>query len=216
MTQDRPPTRQRSKRLKGARSAARSDPPASESPSEWSALKAAPLVVANNRTTGGSRATHSLVCPKCHGRFVRMHRRFGDRVLSMFKPVRRYRCTNHLCRHEAILGNSPSFAQRPIVAAVGLAGAAFAGALVTGIGLYLASDDSTRAQVRGVYTSMAPHDGETRPDATLLFPLSRHEPNYETAPMLEVQSQSGELTVGFVPPVPVLAPAANAGVDESR
>ena len=125
-------------------------------------------------------------------------------MLILFNPVRRYGCTNHLCGHEAILWKSPSMAQRPIVAAAGLAGAAFAGALLTGVGLYVASDDTTRAQVRDAYSGVVHHD------ATLALPVSRDlpEPKYENASLLEANIQPTELTTDFMPPVPTLAPAA--------
>jgi hypothetical protein len=43
-------------------------------------------------------------CPMCGGPLRRIHRRFIDRVLSLFRPVRRYRCPQPTCRWE---GNVP-------------------------------------------------------------------------------------------------------------
>jgi hypothetical protein len=39
-----------------------------------------------------------LRCPRCGGTVHRVHRRWGDRVLSWFVPVRRYRCSKGGCR----------------------------------------------------------------------------------------------------------------------
>jgi hypothetical protein len=39
-------------------------------------------------------ATH---CPHCGGELQRVHRHSIDRVISVFVPVRRYRCTNREC-----------------------------------------------------------------------------------------------------------------------
>lgn len=35
---------------------------------------------------------HERVCPHCHGPVQRVRRRFVDRVVSLLKPVQRYRC----------------------------------------------------------------------------------------------------------------------------
>lgn len=39
-------------------------------------------------------------CPQCGGRLIRMTRRAMDRALSLFVPVRRYRCQNFSCQWE--------------------------------------------------------------------------------------------------------------------
>jgi len=39
----------------------------------------------------------TLRCPRCSGSIRRVHRRWGDRVVSWFVPVRRYRCANREC-----------------------------------------------------------------------------------------------------------------------
>jgi hypothetical protein len=63
-----------------------------------------------------------------------------------------------------------------------------------GVGFNLASDDSTRAQVRDAYTGVIHQDASSSPDASLASPVSRHdpEPKYETASMLELNSKSGD------------------------
>lgn len=218
----RPPTRRSTKRAQNVFPAAKdakdvaTDAPENISGQPEAVRPANPVVTAKLLASKATPAkTHYRhVCPKCHGRFVRMHRRFADRLLSMFHPVRRYGCTNHQCRYEAVLWRRHSLTQRPIFAAAGLAGAALAGAVVMAVGLYVASDDSTRAQVRDAYTSATHQDATVHHDATLASPVSRHdpEPKYENASLLELSSQSGDLTVDFMPPVPTLAPAANAGV----
>ena len=45
-----------------------------------------------------SASQTALRCPRCTGGVHRVHRRRGDRVVSLFIPVRRYRCSNKECR----------------------------------------------------------------------------------------------------------------------
>jgi hypothetical protein len=45
-----------------------------------------------------SASLTAIRCPRCSGPIHRVHRRWGDRVLSGFVPVRRYRCSNGKCR----------------------------------------------------------------------------------------------------------------------
>ena len=151
-----------------------------------------------------------------------MHRRFADRMLSMFRPVRRYGCTNYLCGYEATVRKNSAVGQRPIVAAAGFAGAALAGALVgvlvMGIGLYVASDDSRRAEVKDAAAGVQ-QDPDSRLDATLALPGSTQLPElkYEVASMLEADTETGELKIGFKPPVPTLVPATpQTGASASR
>ncbi len=42
-------------------------------------------------------------CPRCKGLVYRIHRRFADRVLSMFVLVHRYRCSSWACGWEGLL-----------------------------------------------------------------------------------------------------------------
>jgi hypothetical protein len=163
------------------------------------------------------RKRHYL-CPKCGAPFVRVHRRFADRLLSVFNPVRRYGCINQICAHEAIVRKSSGFTERPIVAVAGLVGAALAGALLTGLGFYLASEASTRAEVRDAYTTVLQPDAAERPDAALALPVSRQlpEPKYDTASILDTNPEPGELRAEFVPPVPTFAPAADPAPPEAQ
>jgi hypothetical protein len=39
----------------------------------------------------------SRSCPQCGATLMRIHRRPIDRVVSLFKPLRRYRCTRLEC-----------------------------------------------------------------------------------------------------------------------
>jgi len=39
----------------------------------------------------------SLCCPRCGANLIRIHRRPVDRLLSLFRPVRRYNCTQLEC-----------------------------------------------------------------------------------------------------------------------
>jgi hypothetical protein len=45
-----------------------------------------------------SASLTAIRCPRCSGAIHRVHRRWGDRVVSWFVPVRRYRCSNSECR----------------------------------------------------------------------------------------------------------------------
>jgi hypothetical protein len=147
-----------------------------------------------------------------------MHRRFGERMLSVFAPVRRYGCTNQLCAHEAILWKNSALTQRPIVAVAGLIGATLAGALVMGLGLYASSGSTTRAAMRDALMSVlhvaAPdqHDAALPVDAAQ--PVSRQppQPEYETASILETNPDAGDLKTELMPPVRMLAPFANPPV----
>jgi transposase len=49
------------------------------------------------------RAARQVRCPHCNGRVDRIKRRLFDRIVSLFSPVRRYRCWNHGCNWEANL-----------------------------------------------------------------------------------------------------------------
>jgi hypothetical protein len=43
------------------------------------------------------------VCPRCAGSVERVRRRLIDRIVSVFVPVRRYRCRNDACSWEGNL-----------------------------------------------------------------------------------------------------------------
>lgn len=46
----------------------------------------------------------SQICPKCGSNYLtRIHRRFRDRLLSIFVPVYRYRCDSLACEWEGNL-----------------------------------------------------------------------------------------------------------------
>ncbi len=53
----------------------------------------------------------TLLCPRCRGSIHRVHRRLGDRMISWFVLVHRYRCSNRECRWSglrvATSGRSP-------------------------------------------------------------------------------------------------------------
>jgi hypothetical protein len=47
-------------------------------------------------------------CPTCGGGLRRIHRRSLDRLISVFVPVRRYRCRNNECRWQGLrVGRTP-------------------------------------------------------------------------------------------------------------
>ena len=54
------------------------------------AMRALPVVDYPNSLS--SQHDSECVCPKCNGPVVRVRRRFVDRLLSLVKPTRRYRC----------------------------------------------------------------------------------------------------------------------------
>ena len=39
-----------------------------------------------------------LSCPCCQGKLVREHRRIVDRLYSLVRPIKRYRCDNFACQ----------------------------------------------------------------------------------------------------------------------
>jgi hypothetical protein len=51
----------------------------------------------------GAYTSSGLICPSCHGSINRTWRRPGDRMLSYFTPLARYRCASHDCRWEGNL-----------------------------------------------------------------------------------------------------------------
>ena len=47
------------------------------------------------------------VCPRCGGEVVRISRRLIDRVVSLVRPVQRYRCTASQCQWAGNLSRGP-------------------------------------------------------------------------------------------------------------
>lgn len=41
-------------------------------------------------------------CPRCGGELTRIHRRWLDRMLNLFVPLRRYRCKNNECTWQGL------------------------------------------------------------------------------------------------------------------
>ena len=54
----------------------------------------------DNGTVHASSNLSSRNCPRCACHLTRIHRRFIDRLLSLFLPVYRYRCDRLLCDWE--------------------------------------------------------------------------------------------------------------------
>ncbi len=52
-----------------------------------------------------SRKDAPTTCPRCGDALTRVHRRFVDRLWSLLRPVRRYRCDNPGC---GWVGNLPA------------------------------------------------------------------------------------------------------------
>lgn len=44
----------------------------------------------------------TLRCPRCSGEIHRVHRHLLDRLISLYVPVRRYRCANGSCRWQGL------------------------------------------------------------------------------------------------------------------
>lgn len=53
--------------------------------------------------TGGGIASYGRPCPVCNGSTNRIPRRLIDLILSIFTPVRRYRCRSMSCTWEGNL-----------------------------------------------------------------------------------------------------------------
>ena len=155
---------------------------------------------------GGGRA---YACPRCGSRFIRRHRRFADRLLSVFSPVRRYRCTSARCRYECNVPKSGS-RHRPFARAAGLVGLALACVFVAAGGLYLAADPTTRSGVMDAYSSLIRYesDARTNPHAVPVPHPSNGDLQYETVLSIEPSStgKPGDLALEFIPPLPGLAP----------
>jgi hypothetical protein len=64
-----------------------------------------------------SASLTTLRCPRCGGGVHRVHRRWGDRVVSLVVPVRRYRCSNKECRWCGIRVAASRDAPEPTVSA---------------------------------------------------------------------------------------------------
>ncbi len=48
------------------------------------------------------------VCPRCGGPVFRVSRRLIDRLTSVFRSVRRYRCDSHTCQWRGNLPVKPA------------------------------------------------------------------------------------------------------------
>jgi hypothetical protein len=70
-------------------------------------------------TLDPSAASDPVACPQCRGALVRIPRRFSERLVSLFTPLRRYRCPSHTCGWEGNLRQSraaPTGADAPTYA----------------------------------------------------------------------------------------------------
>jgi len=55
----------------------------------------------------------SISCPRCGASLIRVHRRPVDRLVSLFKPMRRYRCSGPECEWTGNLPHAPSPGPEP-------------------------------------------------------------------------------------------------------
>jgi predicted RNA-binding Zn-ribbon protein involved in translation (DUF1610 family) len=53
------------------------------------------------------RSSLRHTCPECSEQVHRVRRRFIDRVISLFKPVQRYRCLSPSCGWEGNMAMTP-------------------------------------------------------------------------------------------------------------
>jgi hypothetical protein len=53
-------------------------------------------------------APHGRACPRCHSAVFNVSRRLTDLILSLFTPVRRYRCISMKCSWEGTLREKKS------------------------------------------------------------------------------------------------------------
>jgi hypothetical protein len=58
------------------------------------------------RTVPSYSALNTLLgCPRCGAKLIRVRRSSLDRVLSIFSPRRRFRCTSPECEWEGVIKN---------------------------------------------------------------------------------------------------------------
>lgn len=62
-------------------------------------------VVSRRHASQARLISSAAVCPCCQGKLVRERRRVVDRLRSLFRPVRRYRCENFACQWTGTLAN---------------------------------------------------------------------------------------------------------------
>lgn len=59
-------------------------------------------------------AAHSRACPRCHSAVFNVSRRLNDLFLSIFIPLRRYRCISMKCSWEGTLREKRSRRANPL------------------------------------------------------------------------------------------------------
>lgn len=62
-----------------------------------------PSATGSGLLVDAGHATCIKACPHCNGSVYRTHRRFVDLLMSIFIPIRRYRCDSMLCDWEGNL-----------------------------------------------------------------------------------------------------------------
>jgi hypothetical protein len=60
-------------------------------------------VVTTDAAANPPRIARGICCPACTGNLERIARRWPDRMLSLWVPVRRYRCTAQTCGWQGVL-----------------------------------------------------------------------------------------------------------------
>lgn len=61
------------------------------------------IISADRSAYAASSQTGRLLCPHCLGSLSRVRRDLLDRLISVFVPVRRYRCPTMRCEWEGLL-----------------------------------------------------------------------------------------------------------------
>ncbi len=64
---------------------------------------AAPLKFSLTPARDATASSHSRACPRCHSAVFNVSRRLSDLFLSLFIPLRRYRCISMKCSWEGTL-----------------------------------------------------------------------------------------------------------------
>lgn len=68
-------------------------------------------------TTERRRRVSAKACPRCQGKLVREHRRLLDRLYSLVRPLKRYRCGNLACQWEGNIARARVHPSAPGIAA---------------------------------------------------------------------------------------------------
>ncbi len=63
-------------------------------------------VISLSRAPLAYRPASDVLCPCCQGKLLRERRRIVDRLRSLIRPVKRYRCENFACQWVGNMANA--------------------------------------------------------------------------------------------------------------